>query len=158
MVDEVRVVLRPDETPGDLVLPSTVQVIQDPATSLGMGHSLAAGARCLLAESQAQAKAVFLADMPLINRTTFEALLARPPDSIVVLSYRGCRGHPVLFGRTFWPELCELSGLSGDSGDSGAWQIIQRLPQALQVLEVNDPGVLRDIDTPLDGHALLRGA
>ena len=147
---EVWVVLRPDESPGGLELPAAVKIVQDPATPLGMGHSIAAGARRLTSESQAEAVAIFLADMPLINRDTLEALLASAtPDRIVIPSYRGTRGHPVLFGKHFWPSLSELSG------DGGARSVIERFPEALNLLELDDPGILLDVDTPQDWHALL---
>jgi molybdenum cofactor cytidylyltransferase len=115
-----------------------------------MGHSIAAGVWRLTTESQAKAVAIFLADMPLINRDTLEALLASAaPDSIVIPSYRGTRGHPVLFGKRFWPSLSELSG------DGGARSVIDSFPEALHLLELDDPGILLDVDTPQDWHALL---
>jgi molybdenum cofactor cytidylyltransferase len=139
VLDEVSVVLRPDEAPSDLALPATVQVIQDPASSQGMGHILAAGARRL------QAVAIFLADMPLIRRDTLETLLAcATPNSIVTPSCRSSRGHSVLFGRRFWPQLGELVE------DRGARLIVERFPQALQVLELDDPSVVQNADTAED--------
>jgi len=36
------------------------------------------------------------------------------------------------------------------SGDSGARAILQAHPQAIRRLDVNDPGILQDVDTPQD--------
>src|SRR5690606_4604170 len=106
MLEDVWLVLRPEEAPAELALPTDVRVVQNPATALGMGHSLAAGAERLLAESNADAVAIFLADMPLIRRDSLETLIAHAStDKIVLPSYHGTRGHPVLFGRDFWPQL-----------------------------------------------------
>lgn len=145
MLEDVWLVLRPDESPAALDLPTGVRIVQNPTSAQGMGHSLAAGAERLLAESRADAVAIFLADMPSIRRHSLEALMAcAAPDRIVLPSHQGKRGHPVLFGRDFWPQLATLGG------DAGARAVIQHNAEALHIVELNDPGVLQDIDTPAD--------
>lgn len=145
MLEEVWLVLRPDEAPAALDLPTGVRIVQNPATAQGMGHSLAAGAERLLAESGAETVAIFLADMPSIRRDSLEVLMAcASSDNIVLPSYQGKRGHPVLFGRAFWPQLATLSG------DAGAKPVLLQHPEAVRIVELNDPGVLQDIDTPAD--------
>ena len=145
MLEEVWLVLRPDEAPAELDLPTGVRIVQNPATAQGMGHSLAAGAERLLAESRADAVAIFLADMPAIRRDSLETLFAHASANAIVLpSYQGKRGHPVLFGRAFWPQLATLNG------DAGAKPVLQQHPEAVRIVELNDPGVLQDIDTPAD--------
>ena len=137
--------LRPDEAPAELDLPTGVRIVQNPATAQGMGHSLAAGAERLLAESNADAVAIFLADMPSIHRDSLETLIAHSSANTIVLpSYQGKRGHPVLFGRDFWPQLATLSG------DAGAKPVLQQHPEAVRIVELDDPGVLQDVDTPAD--------
>lgn len=149
MLEEVWLVLRPDEAPAELDLPTGVRMVQNPATAQGMGHSLAAGAERLLAESGAEAVAIFLADMPLIRRDSLETLLRHASaDNIVLPSYQGKRGHPVLFGRAFWPQLAALSG------DAGAKPVLQQNPNAVRIVELDDPGVLQDIDTQEDWQRL----
>ncbi|MBG0839423.1 NTP transferase domain-containing protein [Ectopseudomonas toyotomiensis] len=145
MLEEVWLMLRPDEAPTGMDLPTGVRVVQNAASAQGMGHSLAAGAERLLAESNADAVAIFLADMPAIHRDSLETLIAHSSaNNIVLPSYRGKRGHPVLFGRDFWPQLATLSG------DVGARPVLQQNPNAVRILELDDPGVLQDIDTPAD--------
>lgn len=145
MVEEVWLVLRPDESITELGLPASIKLVQHPLTAQGMGHSLAAGAERLLAESHADAVAIFLADMPSIRRHSLEALMAcAAPDRIVLPSHQGKRGHPVLFGRDFWPQIATLSG------DTGARAVLQHNAEALHIVELDDPGVLQDIDTPAD--------
>ncbi|WP_074859305.1 nucleotidyltransferase family protein [Ectopseudomonas oleovorans] len=145
MLEEVWLVLRPDESITELGLPANIKLVQHPLTAQGMGHSLAAGAERLLAESRADAVAIFLADMPAIRRDSLETLFAHASANAIVLpSYQGKRGHPVLFGRAFWPQLATLSG------DAGAKPVLQQHPEAVRIVELNDPGVLQDIDTPAD--------
>ncbi|MBZ9663142.1 nucleotidyltransferase family protein [Pseudomonas sp. LMG 31766] len=145
MLEEVWLVLRPDETSAELGLSAGIRLVQHPATAQGMGYSLAAGAKRLLAESSAMAVAIFLADMPHIRRDSLETLLAcASTDKILLPSYQGKRGHPVLFGRDFWPQLAALSG------DVGARPVLQQNAEALRIVELADPGVLQDIDTPQD--------
>lgn len=145
MLEDVWLVLRPDESIAELGLPASIKLVQHPLTAQGMGHSLAAGAERLLAESHADAVAIFLADMPSIRRHSLEALMAcAAPDRIVLPSHQGKRGHPVLFGRDFWPQLATLGG------DAGARAVLQHNAEALHIVELNDAGVLQDIDTPAD--------
>ena len=149
MLEEVWLVLRPDEAPAALDLQTGVRIVQNPATAQGMGHSLAAGAERLLAESGAEAAAIFLADMPSIRRDSLEVLMAcASSDNIVLPSYQGKRGHPVLFGRDFWPQLATLSG------DAGAKPVLQQHPEAVRIVELDDPGVLQDVDTQEDWQHL----
>ncbi|MBC7779538.1 MAG: NTP transferase domain-containing protein, partial [Proteobacteria bacterium] len=64
--------------------------------------------------------------------------------ALVAPTWRGERGHPVGFHRCFGAELSSLAG------DEGARQVLARHHAALQRLAVEDPGVVRDIDTPAD--------
>lgn len=145
MLEEVWLVLRPDESIRELGLPASIKLVQHPLTAQGMGHSLAAGAERLLAESHADAVAIFLADMPLIRQDSLETLLAHASANTIVLpSHQGKRGHPVLFGRDFWPQLAALGG------DAGAKAVLQHNAEALHIIELDDPGVLQDIDTRAD--------
>lgn len=111
----------------------------------GMGGSLAAGIHSLRSESQARAVAVMLGDMPWVSRESFALLCAQSSDQAIVRPrFRGQAGHPVLFGRRFWPDLELLSG------DRGARTVVQQHREACHEIEVHDPGVLRDVDRPAD--------
>lgn len=112
----------------------------------GLGGSLGDAFRHLIAEGDtATAAAVILADMPWLSATTC-ARLQRHADAerIVIPSHRGRRGHPVLFGRHFWPTLAAL-----EAGD-GARAVVQANRAAVSVVDVDDDGIWRDIDTPQD--------
>jgi len=112
----------------------------------GMGTSLAAGVR---ATSDADGWIVALADMPFIRPETIRivAKALRDGAAIAAPSFRGERGHPVGFARRFLEELSSLRG------DDGARQLLKQHPESLTLYEVDDPGVVRDIDKPSDLEA-----
>lgn len=158
---EVHVLLRAEDDPVALGVPPSVRIIRCLDADLGLGHSLAAGMGAL-AEHPAAAIAVLLADMPWIAAGTLQLLIEHAePQRIVFPCYQGQRGHPVLFGRAFWPQLQRLTG------DAGAKALLAAQPQAIHTdvvnaasppgagaacmaLAVDDPGVLRDVDRPAD--------
>lgn len=109
----------------------------------GMGHTLAAGVR---ASEGAAGWVVALADMPGILPSTI-ALVAQALGggaSIVAPRFRGDRGHPVGMASRFRDDLLALQG------DAGARAIVAAHKDAVTLLDVDDPGVLKDIDTPAD--------
>ncbi|HIE0353030.1 TPA: nucleotidyltransferase family protein [Pseudomonas aeruginosa] len=139
---EVRVVVRAGETPASLGLPAQQRLVHSLDASLGMGHSLAAGVAAAR-NSPARAIAVLLGDMPWIAADTLERLAAMAtPEAIVFPLYDGQRGHPVLFGRAFWDALAQLDG------DQGARRVLLAHRPAWREVPCDDPGVLRDVDTP----------
>jgi len=141
-LEEVWVVLRPEDEAEALDVPACVQVVRSESAVHGMGRSVASGMRAIERQARADAAAIFLGDMPWISADSLRYLLAlASPEHIVVPTFRGQPGHPVIFGRTFWPELLQLTG------DSGARAVLQAHPQALRSMELNDPGIVRDIDT-----------
>lgn len=119
----------------------TIAVCRDAAR--GMGHTLAAGVR---ASDGAAGWVVALADMPGILPSTI-ALVAQALGggaSIVAPRFRGDRGHPVGMASRFRDDLLALQG------DAGARAIVAAHKDAVTLLDVDDPGVLKDIDTPAD--------
>ncbi|MFV3292132.1 nucleotidyltransferase family protein [Pseudomonas sp. NY11955] len=138
--DDVRVVLREGERGEDLGLPGKCRIISSPDSGLGMGHSLAAGAASL-GDSDAIAVAVLLGDMPWLAPETLAKLRAVAQASSIVLPlHDGQQGHPVLFGRDFW------SVLTGLTGDEGARSVVRAHPASCIRLEMQDPGILQDVD------------
>ena len=61
--------------------------------------------------------------------------------AICVAMHQHMRGNPVLWGKTFFPELDELTG------DAGAKSLIAAHEDVVCEIEA-DSAVLRDIDTP----------
>lgn len=121
------------------------QVVLNPDPSIGPVSSLQSGLRLL----PGSAPAVLFApvDHPLFSVTTVETLIEgflSTGAPLVVPAFEGWRGHPVLFGRTLFPELLEKNL------PEGARTVVRRyLDERLQ-LSVDDPGILADIDTQED--------
>ena len=120
----------------------------------GLGASLGDAFTRLLEDPgmrDVEAAAVWLGDMPAIAPSTCRRLVAAAaPERIVRPRHAGRPGHPVLFGRAFWPRLAALSGTQGARG------VIADHPRACFDLEVDDPGVHRDVDTPACLEAFCR--
>lgn len=135
------VVLRVDDDVKALGISAEVQIVRCADADFGMAHSLACGIKALQ-DSSASAAAVLLADMPWIATDTLR-LLASMADAcrIAVPVHAGQRGHPVIIGRQFWPDLVTLQG------DQGARALIAANQQHCDVLQTEDAGVLRDADT-----------
>lgn len=107
---------------------------------VGMGHSIAAG---VSATGDAQGWLILPGDMPLVRSASLLAVaevLAHEP--IAYAQYRGRRGHPVGFSAELYSELAALEG------DEGARRLLARYPA--QAVELDDPGVLIDVDTTED--------
>lgn len=103
----------------------------------GMGHSIAAG---VSASGDAQGWLVLPGDMPLVRARSMLAVADALDDAPVAFAqYRGMRGHPVGFAAELYSELIELHG------DEGAKRLVARYPS--YGVELDDPGVLVDVDT-----------
>ena len=83
--------------------------------------------------------------MPWVDAQTLKQLrILSSTDHIVLPFHQGQRGHPVVFGRRFWPALAHLQG------DQGGRHVILDNTDACIPVEVEDSGVLLDIDSPTD--------
>ncbi|MGR4068952.1 nucleotidyltransferase family protein [Billgrantia sp. C5P2] len=144
----LRVVLRQGEEPVALALSRETPVINVRHAQRGLGTSIGEAITALDradALTNVEAVAILLGDMPSIRLETLHTLQRHATrSSILRPSYRGQPGHPVLFGRDFWPELAALDG------DSGANGVIQRHIERYRVMPVDDAGVCRDVDTRED--------
>lgn len=109
----------------------------------GMSTSLARG---IEAEPNAGGWLIGLADMPRVPPLAISAVRdAISSGALLAAPYFGTeRGHPVGFNRTYRDELVALSG------DQGARTILQRDKALIQPIDVNDRGILLDIDKPAD--------
>jgi molybdenum cofactor cytidylyltransferase len=96
---------------------------------------------------ETQAVMVHLADHPLVNLATFQAVAeeyARAQMPIVIARFEGRRGHPVLFDRSIFNELMEAPE------DQGARVVVNRELSRVGYVDVEDAGTVLDLDTPVD--------
>jgi len=124
-----------------------VQVVVNPDPDGDMASSVLTG-RDLL-PPQASGVVVALCDYPLISPATIAALVAAHagnPQSIIIPVHNGRRGHPTLFPATALNEL---------GGAATLRDLVRRDPGRLCLHDVDDPGILLDMDTPGD-YSLLQ--
>ncbi len=105
----------------------------DMASSVRAGlAAVPSGTRAILA---------YPCDHPLVTPGTLAAMDKRSmeqPGSIVIPTYEGRRGHPVLFPRVILEEIKRVPTLR---------HVVSRHPDEIILLETNDEGTVLDIDT-----------
>jgi molybdenum cofactor cytidylyltransferase len=127
-----------------IVATRDVLVLSDADTRRGIGHSIAAG---VAERASAPGWVALPGDMPVVKPSTLRAVAAALAEHPVACAqYRGRRGYPVGFGAELYSELVMLTG------DDGVRRLIARYPAHGE--EVDDPGVLVDVDTVADLEAL----
>ncbi len=93
-----------------------------------------------------------LVDHPAVAPATIDALLAGPRAALVrVPRYHGRRGHPIWFSRELVSEFLALP----ETG--AARDVVRRHAAQTEFLDVDDPGILADIDDP-EAYRGLTGA
>jgi molybdenum cofactor cytidylyltransferase len=119
-------------------------VFECPDAASGMGHSLAWGVAQAMRAFDMQILIVALADMPAVQTSTMTLLLeaAGKTEDIVAPAFQGKRGNPVVFREKHFEKLSRLTG------DKGASQFMKN--EKVTLIEVDDPGIHRDIDSPED--------
>ncbi len=140
----ILVAVRPGSPCVPTLLAQGFNVIECPRAPEGMGGTLADAVAA--APAGAAGFIIALADMPFIRAGSIAAIVRalEAGATLAAPAYRGGRGHPVGLAAAYRDELLALTG------DAGARTIIKRDAARITLVEVDDPGVLRDIDTPAD--------
>jgi xanthine dehydrogenase accessory factor len=121
------------------------RVVINPDYAQGMSTSLQAGLRSLASETEAAM--IVLADQPFVASKTLDALIdeyKRTRPSVVIPTYNGFRGNPVLVDKSLFPEMMNIRG------DIGCRAIFGDHVDSISKVTVDDRGVVTDIDTPED--------
>jgi len=121
-----------------------VRFVPCPDYAEGMSASLRCGLKALTADIDAAL--VLLGDMPRIGSGLLRRMIAafNPTEgrAIIVPSFQGKRGNPVLWDRRFFAEMTTLAG------DVGARHLIGEHAELVIEIEAEDAGILLDVDTP----------
>ena len=92
---------------------------------------------------------ISLGDMPSINYNTYNHLIKYNKDKkVIVPLFKGQKGNPVLFPKSFEKKLLSIEG------DSGAKKILEINKKEVLNLEIDDPGIIKDLDVPSDFNSL----
>ena len=111
----------------------------NPLAHLGMSESIKLGVRVTQAST---AWLIVLADMPYVDAVSIVRLCQFADRKKIIQPYfNSSPGNPVMIGTAFLPQLMSLEG------DVGAKAILQTHSQALIKLDLDDSGLVHDIDT-----------
>lgn len=128
------------------------RIIINPVFTEGCSGSYKAGMTAI--DPRAEAVMVLLGDQPgvdsaVINQVAEDWRLEG--GRIALTSYRGRRGHPMVFAHELFDQLRQLSG------DKAAWKILDAHPDWVRDVVV-DHAFPEDVDTRQDYEARLREA
>ena len=119
----------------------------------GLSASLKAGIAAVPPECAAAV--VCLGDMPLVTGRMIDRLISMydPTEGrlIVLPTFRGKQGNPMLWDRRFFAEILAISG------DSGARFLVGKHTEFVCEVEMADDAVLRDFDTTESLTTLPKG-
>jgi molybdenum cofactor cytidylyltransferase len=154
-VDGVLVVLghRSEEIAAELA-GEDAEIVFNPRYLEGMLTSIQAGAAA--ASPETEWLVIALGDQPWVRPETVALLLdeARAAldagQTIVVPSYAGRRGHPMVV------HTCHRAEIAALDPDVGLRELMRRHPEAVRHVVVDEERVLQDMDTPEDYQRVLR--
>lgn len=144
--DPVVVVLGARAEQARPLVPGGALVVEATGWAEGMGASLRTGLGALGELAPApQAALVHLVDLPGVGAGVISRLLAfAGPEAVARAAYDGVPGHPVLFGRRWWPAIAATA-----EGDRGARRWLSGRDD-VRLVECGDIGAGTDVDTPAD--------
>lgn len=131
---------------GPAVVPVDAAVVVNPDWGTGLSSSLRAGLAAL-ADTDAAAAVVALADQPLIGAAAVSRLVAAWQGGAVaaVATYAGAHRNPVLLDRSVWVAVADAA-----VGDAGARPWLRAHPERVTGVPCDDTGSPYDVDTPAD--------
>lgn len=124
---------------------SRIEIVENPNYSRGQLSSLKVGLGAI--QTGSAGVIVHLADHPIVDVESFRAIVdsyERTRRPIVIARSSGRRGHPVLFDRTVFAEL-----QNAPEGE-GARYVVNADASRVEYVDLNDPGINLDLDTPAD--------
>lgn len=128
-----------------------VRVVVNEGWAKGQSSSLIKGLEAV--KPGCRAAMFLLADQPLVHCGIINRLIrqwAASTSAMVIPTYRGRRGNPVVLDQVFFPEVMSLKG------DTGARKLFRGFSESIVEVDVGDPAVVMDADTPDDYRALGR--
>jgi molybdenum cofactor cytidylyltransferase len=141
--DTIAIVRPGDATLAALLRGAGARVLACAEAASGMGHSIA----CAIAATRdADGWVIALADMPWVRASTIAAIAEalRRGAPVVAPRCNGRRGNPVGFAAAY------RDALAGLAGDRGARDLIAAAGPDMRIVDVDDEGVLRDVDVSAD--------
>jgi molybdenum cofactor cytidylyltransferase len=122
-----------------------IAIVENPDYSRGQLSSLKTGLAAL--QPDCAGALVHLGDHPMVRLETFQAVVDtynRTAKPIVIARHGGRRGHPVIFNRAIFDELRSAPEAEG------ARHVVNADPSRVAYVDLADPGINLDLDTPAD--------
>lgn len=132
----------------DAIDPLDVDILVNDAYQAGQSTSLHLGVEAAR-ERDWEATLFGLGDMPFVPSAVMDLVLQAYVEgnaSIVAAGYEGKRGNPTLFDAAYYEDLLDVTG------DTGGRPVLMSSSE-VGIVETDEPGVLRDIDTREDYEA-----
>jgi molybdenum cofactor cytidylyltransferase len=152
-VDQVVVVVGPRRAEIERALADTgATLVDNPDHLTGMASSMRAGLQNL--GSDVEAAVIMLGDQPFQGPEVIDRLVERYRETglpIVIPSYGGIRGNPVLFDRSLFSELMQ------QEGDQGGRAVVVANANRVAVVEFDSEHLQADLDT-WDDYQAARAA
>lgn len=121
----------------------TYQCVSNPYPQEGMLSSLKIAIQQLPEEVEGFILA--LVDHPMVRESTYHEMVKlarRKPDKIIIPRFFGKNGHPVYFGKSYFKQLLDTPN------SAGARVVVYQSREMVRFLDVDDAGILQNIDTP----------
>lgn len=121
-----------------------LHLVHNPDFERGISTSIAAGLASLPAD--VEGALICLGDMPAVSAEVLDRIIAvfdpARGAEICVPTYRGKRGNPVLWSRSFFAEIRRIRG------DAGARHLIGEHSEVVREVPIDDASILMDVDSP----------
>ena len=106
----------------------------------GMASSIKTGLNNL--SYKTEAFFICLSDMPMVNHDIYNQLIkSKDKKEIIIPTYKGQRGNPVLFDKSMKEKIMDITG------DVGAKKILELNKDKILNLEINDQSIIKGFDT-----------
>lgn len=131
-------------------LPPATKILRNPDYRMGQLSSLHVALRSLAGQT-VDGILVCLVDHPAVSRKVVRVLRERFDQSgamILIPTWHGQRGHPVFFSQHLFQELLDAPM------DQGARAVVHRHAAEVELVEVEEEGIVWDVDRPEDYAAL----
>jgi molybdenum cofactor cytidylyltransferase len=128
------------------------RVVENPQFGEGCAASYRTGLGVV--DPRAEAVVILLGDQPGVGRQVIDTVVEewrRTRDRIMLASYGGREGHPLIFARALFERLAALHG------DKAAWKIVDAQRGEIRAVPVDSPHP-RDVNTREEYEALIRAS
>jgi molybdenum cofactor cytidylyltransferase len=117
-----------------------IKIVLNKDFKSGIASSIKTGINNL--SKKTEAFFICLGDMPLVNKDIYNHMIKHKNKyEIVIPTYKGQQGNPILFSKTMINKIMNIEG------DIGAKKILEKNKNKILNIEINDQCIIRDFNT-----------